>query len=257
MVMNILYEWVKGKIKKEWIVSFSASFIIGILAYGYIMANHFLTYDSMWNLYSEQDMISSGRQFLTYACKISSDYDLPWLNGVLAIFYMALTTIFICDLFDIKNRLSIALISGLFVTFPSIISTFAYTYTIDGYMFALLIATISVWISKKYKYGFVLGIILLGVSLGIYQAYLSYVMVLCVLITLLSLLYEEKVLSILVQMGKYIIMGIGGYVFYFLTLKLMLSLKGQELSGYQGTDAINNFSLTVLPEGLKSAFTRS
>lgn len=253
-VIEDIWKQIKEKIKIEWIISFVACFVIGFLTYGYLMANHFLTYDSIWNLYSEQDMITSGRQFLTYVCKISSNYDLPWLNGILAIFYMSVTSIFLNDIFEIRNKISIVLVSGLFVTFPSVISTYAYIYTIDGYMLAMLIATIAVWVTKKNKLGFILGIFLLGFSLGIYQAYLSYVMVLCVLLLLISLLYDDEMKKIFIQAGKYILMGIGGYLFYIITLNVMLAYKGQTLSGYQGTDAVNRFSVSGIPEGMKSAF---
>ena len=81
-------KWIK-QMKSQWKAAFSGTFLIGFLTYFYTMSHHFLTYDSMWNLYSAQDMITSGRQFLTYACRISSDYDLPALNGILAIFYLS------------------------------------------------------------------------------------------------------------------------------------------------------------------------
>ena len=129
------------KIKPQWKWAFLACFITGILTFGYTITNHFLTYDSLWNLVSEQDMITSGRQFLTYACKISTDYDLPWLNGIFAIFYMSITSILVVEGLEIRNKYLAALAGMILITFPSMTSTFCYTYTIDGYMLGLLLAT--------------------------------------------------------------------------------------------------------------------
>ena len=251
--LNDIYQWMKNKIKKQWIVAFFATIVIGLFTYGYLMTNRFLTYDSMWNMYSDQDMISSGRQFLTYACGISSYYDLPYLNGFLAILYLAVTAIFLVEIFKVKNYISVVLVSGLLVTFPSIISTFGYSFTVDGYMLALLLVTIAFWVTDNKKYGCFLGAVLLGISLGIYQAYLAFLMILCVLTLLLYLLEERNYKRIFAKIGQYAVMGIGGYVFYVVTLNIMLSAKGIELSGYQGTDKINSFAFSQLPEGLNAA----
>ncbi|MBO5346826.1 MAG: glucosyltransferase domain-containing protein [Lachnospiraceae bacterium] len=249
-----IYKFLRTNIKRKWIVAFLSCFCIGLLTYGYILTHHFLTYDSLWNLYSDQDMISSGRQFLTYVCSISSDYDLPFFNGILAIFYLSITSVFLVEIFHMKSDITIALAAGLLVTFPSVISTFCYTFTIDGYMLALLLATIAFWVTDRKKFGCIPGALLLSISLGIYQAYLSFLMILCVLTLLLYLLKEENYKGIFKKIGNYAIMGVGGYVCYVLSLNGMLMWKGVSMSGYQGTDRINSFSLSQLPEGLKSAF---
>ena len=249
-----IYLSIKSKVSRQWIVAFISCCIIGLLTYGYIMTHHFITYDSMWNLYSDQDMITSGRQFLTYACAISSYYDFPFLNGILSIFYLAVASVLIVELFQVKNGICAALISGLLVAFPSVISTFCYTFTVDGYMLAVLMVTAALLITERKKFGFVWGALLLGISLGIYQAYLAYLMVLCVIMLLLQILEERNIRKVLVKVGQYAGMGVGGYAFYIVTLNMMLAAKGQTLSGYQGSDKVNSFSLSTLPQGIVTAF---
>ncbi len=254
MIAENIYLSVKKRIKAKWILAFIVCLIVGILTYGYIMANHFLTYDSMWNLYSDQDMITSGRQFLKSACSISSYYDLPWLNGVLAIIYLSISAIFLIEIFDVKSYFSVALISAVLVTFPSVISTFCYTYTVDGYMLAVLLAIVAFFLTDRKKWGFIFGIFLLGTSLGIYQAYLAFVMILCILKLLLEILEGKNNRLIYVKIGRYALMGIGGYLYYVGSLNIMLTLKNEQMSGYQGTDKVNGFELASIPTGLKSAF---
>ena len=254
LVAEAIFIQAKRRMKKQWLVAFIVCACIGILTYGYLMTNHFLTYDSMWNLYSDQDMITSGRQFLMNACSISSYYDLPWLNGVLAIIYLSITSIFLVEIFDVKSYFSVALIGSLLVTFPSVISTFCYTYTVDGYMLAVLLITSAFWLTDKKKWGFIPGIVLLGISLGIYQAYLAFVMVLCILKLLLNIIEQQSWKTFFVKIGQYAAMGIGGYLLYVVSLNIMLAYKGEQLSGYQGTDKINGFELSKIPMGLKSAF---
>ncbi len=83
-------------------------------------------------------MESLGRWFLPYASGISSSYELPWLNGILSILYISIAVVFICKTFDVKGRLTAALIGAVTVTFPTVISTFTYCYVTDAYSLAFL-----------------------------------------------------------------------------------------------------------------------
>ncbi len=249
-----IFKRIVGKIKPQWWAAFFACVVIGLLTYMYFMTNNFLTYDSMWNIYSDQDMITSGRQFLTYACGISSFYNLPWINGVLAIFYLALASVVVVEGLGIQSKTGAVLTAGLLVTFPAVSSTFCYMYTVDGYMLAVLLSALAFLITDRKKYGFIGGIVLLGVSMGIYQAYLSFTIILCILRLLTDLLDEDTLKPIWNKIWRYIVMGIGSYAFYVITLKIMLKVKTVEISGYQGTDRIGTFALAELPAGLKSAW---
>lgn len=238
------------KIKPQWWAAFWGCIVIGFLTYMYFMTNNFLTFDSMWNIYSDQDMISSGRQFLTYACGISSFYDLPWVNGVLAVFFLALAAVVVVEGMGIESKTGAVLAAGLLAAFPAVASTFCYSFTIDGYMIAVFLSALAFLLTDRKKWGFLPGMVCLGVSIGIYQAYYSFTIVLCLLHLLTCLLEKDTFKELWAKIWRYVVMGIGGYVFYFVTLKLMLRLKGAEISGYQGTDKIESFSLGDLPQGI-------
>ena len=253
-VLDKTIEQFQSKIKPQWVWSFLACFIAGFLSFGYTVSNNFLTADSLWNIVSDQDMITSGRQFLTYACKISTDYDLPWLNGVFAIFYVAVASVLVVEGLGIKSKYLAALAGMILMTFPSMTSTFCYTYTIDGYMLAVLLAVAAFLITDRKKWGFTVGIVLLGVSLGIYQAYFSVTIVLCILKLLLDILDGEKIKHLFSKIWKYLVMGIGSYVFYYVSLQLMLKVKQTILSDYQGVNNLEKLSLADIPQGVVSAY---
>lgn len=248
------FKGMMNKFSKAEKYAFISCMVAGLLTHMYAMTNNFLNFDSMWNIYSSQDMISSGRQFLTYACGISSYFDLPWINGVLAIFWLALASVVLVRIFKIDNVLAGAMTGIVLVTFPAVTSTFFYSYTVDGYMLAVFLAVLSVYLAEKYKWGFIPSIFILGFSIGVYQAYFSLAIVLCMLLLLMRLL-EEDAKPLLVKAAKFVAMGVGAYIFYLVTLKIMLAVKGAEMSGYQGSDAVNGVSLSVVGKGLKSAFT--
>ncbi len=254
VTVDDIFKSIYKKIKPQWWVAFLACIVIGLLTYMYFMTSNFLTYDSMWNIYSDQDMITSGRQFLTYACGISSFYDLPWVNGVLAILFLAIASVIVVEGMGIESRIGAALAAGLLVTFPTISSTFCYSFTVDGYMLAVLLAALAFLLTDRKKWGFLPGIVCLGVSIGIYQAYFSFTIILCVLRLLTDLFEKDAIKEIWNKIWRYMVMGVGGYAFYYITLKIMLAIKGTAISGYQGTDKIESFSIADLPQGIEQAF---
>lgn len=251
--MDKLIKRIGEKVKPQWRFAFWGCVVAGLLMHMYPMTHHFLTGDSLWNQYSTQDMISSGRQFLTYACGISSYYDLPWVNGILSVLYLALTAIVVVESLEIKGKICAALTGILLVSFPVIVSTFCYAYTIDGYMLAVLLSATACLITHKYKWGFLPGMIMVGIALGIYQGYYSFTILLCILCLMKDALSERKGKEFVMPSLRYMAMGVGGYLFYVITLKLMLLLKGVSMSGYQGTDRILQFTLSELPRGIIAA----
>lgn len=242
-----------NKISVQCKAAFFGAVIIGLLDYLYTITNHFLTLDSMWNLYSSQDMISSGRQFLTYACSISSYFDLPAVNGLLAILYLGITAALVVYIYEIKSNVLSVIVGGLIVTFPAVSSTFCYTYTVDGYMLSLLLVTLAFVFTEKYRFGWIPAAVLIGISLGIYQAYYSFIIVLCITKLLLYLVYEKKIRDILTKALRYVLAGVIGYLLYVITLKLMLAIKNVALSGYQGSANVLGFELKTIPVNIYKA----
>lgn len=237
-MIDSLVEKSFAHIKKQWKWAFAAALVVGIMTHMYVMTNNLMTPDGTWNIYSDQDMLILGRQFLTYACGISSFYNLPWLNGLLAILYISVTAVVIVEVFNIKSSVLASLTGGLLCTFPTVASTFCYIFTIDGYMLAMLLSVLAVLITDRHKWGWIAGTVLIGFSLGIYQAYYAMSITLCILILLKEVLNNKETKQILLKAGRFVLMGISGYIFYVITLKLMLTVKNVEVTGYQGTDKL-------------------
>jgi hypothetical protein len=168
------------KIKQEWKTVFFAVLGIGLFTHGYLFLNNFLSADAMWNLYADQNIITSGRWFLSVACGISSYYQIPWVIGCLSLIWIGISGITLVEIFSIKSKSVCILMAGILVTFPALISTFSYIYTADGYMLAVCLVCVSILLLNKYKWGFLPAGILLGCALGIYQAYLAFAILLCI-----------------------------------------------------------------------------
>ena len=79
-------------------------------------------------------------------------------------------------------------VSGLVITFPTVVCTFSYLFTADAYFLSALLAVLAVYAAKKLDKGWIISVLFLACSMGIYQAYFSYAsgmfaaMILCMLL---------------------------------------------------------------------------
>ncbi|MBQ2802392.1 MAG: glucosyltransferase domain-containing protein [Lachnospiraceae bacterium] len=239
------------KMKKEWKLAFLSALIIGLFIHLPMMLSDIPNHDGLASMYFDQNMITSGRWFLTVACGISSYFTLPWLIGLLGMFYLSLTAVALTELLELHDSLTIVLASGLLVAFPSLSSTFAYVFTLDGYMMALFLAVLAVLLVGKYRLGFVAGGICLAFSMGIYQAYLPFAILLCIYCIIIIMMEKDGLKNKILCSLKYLYMGGIGVALYYILLHILLKIQGKELASYQGISgmggaAIQNTGLTSL-----------
>lgn len=244
-----VFQMWKKNIKSEWKLAFMAAVVIGLIVHLPMMLSDIPNHDGLDSMYFDQNMITSGRWFLMVACGFSSYYTLPWLIGVIALLWLGVTAALLVEFLEVKDRVTIVLISGLLVTFPALASTFAYVFTMDGYMLALMLAVAAVVCVKKLKYGFLPGAVCLAFSLGTYQSYLAFTVILCIYGILMLALENGTVKDKFKKALQYLYMGILGVVLYYGILQVLLKLQGKVLDTYQG---INSMESGILSGGVSS-----
>ncbi len=233
-----------GKIRREWKLAFLTCFVLGLLIHMPVLLSDIPNHDGLDSMYFDQNMITSGRWFLTVACGLSSYYTLPWLIGILGLGYLGCAAAALCELLEVRKTWAVMLVSGLLVSFPALASTFAYVYTLDGYMLALLLSVLSVLFTKKWKLGFVPGALCLAFGMGIYQGYLSFAMILSIFAIWMLLAGEEAdqkgtALKDRIRGAfRYLYMGALGAALYFVILQVLLWIQGKKLDNYQGIDGL-------------------
>ncbi len=94
----------KNAIKPQWKTAFFAALIIGFLTHLFMFTNAIPNHDSLLNIHMSQKKFSLGRFFLSPFSGISSYFDLPWVNGALSIFYLALTSAALTELFGLRKK---------------------------------------------------------------------------------------------------------------------------------------------------------
>ena len=143
----------RTKIKNTWKIAFLSAFVLGILIHLPVMISDIPNHDGLSSMYFDQNMITSGRWFLSVACGFSSYFTIPWIIGLIGLLWLALTAVALTELLELADPLVIMAVSGLLVSFPALASTFAYVFTMDGYMMALFLAILAVLFTKKQKKG--------------------------------------------------------------------------------------------------------
>lgn len=254
---------IRKKTKKEWCIAFASTFIIGLLIHFYKFSNTLLNHDSVFNFYHSQNMVGSGRWLLSVACSFSSFFDLPWVTGILSLIFISLTTVVIIDLFEVKNPVVIGLTGGLLVSFPAITEALFFGFTADGFFLSMLLAAIAARLQKindnKISH-LILSMLLICCSCGIYQAYVSFALMLLLCHFIFYVLNHEdvKTADCFKWIGRQIINFGGGLGLYFVIWKICLKVEHFTATSYQGINDLK-FSFgtitSAIPDIIKSFVT--
>lgn len=235
--------YLKRRIKPQWRTAFFAALIFGLLIHMPALISDIPNHDGLDSMYFDQNMITSGRFFLTVACGFSSYYTIPWLIGLIGLLFLAAACAALTELLEIEDSLVIILLSGLLVSFPALASTFAYVFTMDGYMMGLFLSVLSVLLVRKTSKGFIWGGISLALSMGIYQAYLPFAIILSIYSVIVILIDGGNVRDKIKSIFNYLYMGITGVALYYIILQVLLKIEGKELAGYQGISGMDSIGI--------------
>ena len=82
----------KTKIKTTWRIAFVSALVLGLLIHLPVMLSDIPNHDGLSSMYFDQNMITSGRWFLTVACGFSSYFTIPWVIGLIGLIWLALTS---------------------------------------------------------------------------------------------------------------------------------------------------------------------
>ncbi|WP_414698513.1 glucosyltransferase domain-containing protein [Peptacetobacter sp. AB845] len=249
-----ILQFYREKLKKEYKIAFISTFIIVMLVHIYKFTNSLPNHDTVYNYYANQNMIGSGRWALSWACGMSSYYDLPWINGLMSCIFISLTVVVIVALFKMKNPVLIGLTGGLLAAAPATTETIFFLFTADGYMVSMFLAALGVYFSRieeKSKLKLVLGIVCICVSCGIYQAYVSFALILAICYFINELLknnYEKK--EYFKWIFKQIIVYTIALASYYVIWKLSMRFTGVAANSYQGISEVGKIKKGFIKEGL-------
>lgn len=205
------------------------TFIFGIIAHGYCYFNELLSHDSLYEMLGGHEynvrMLQNGRFMKPIYVRFRGNITLPTYIGFISLFFISLSTFTIIKLLDIKNNVFIAIICGILVTNYSITLTNAtYMHDVDAYSIALFCSSLSIYMFKNNKFGYIFGTLLLVITMGFYQAYFSVAIMLLMIVAIKELLSNKDTKEVIINNIKIlcfmIISILVWYGIFQLTLKV-------------------------------------
>ena len=235
-------------IEHQWKVCFFAVLIVGMFAHFYKITNWLPNWDSLVFRYDSQNMLPLGRWFLPVVCSVTSFYDLPYLNGLIAIIMHAIGSVLICKMFGVKKDITAFLIGAVIVSFPSVTSVLMYNYVADGYSIAFLFCCIAGCLITQKKPKYILSVCLITLSVAIYQAYITVIIVLLIAHLSHELIFEKRDVKYLLKKAAcYFATGLFAMILYTVILNLLLKITGTQLLEYQGINSSNAMTNINIP----------
>ncbi len=229
-----------SRLTRQQKTAFLSTFFIGFFCHIFIFTNSMYNNDDIRYLYVTFDKPELGRWLQTYAAGISSYFSLPAVNGILALVYAGLAAMVLVRIFDLRNTLGVILISGMLITFPTVAAIYSYMFAADPFLLSCLLGTLAAYFVTRTdaRWGWLAGAACLCCSVGIYQAYLAFTLILMLLFFVLMLLQPQQYpdRTILTMAIRYVLMLGVGMGAYYIGMTATLAAKHMELSSYQGID---------------------
>ncbi len=181
--------------------------------------------------------------------KLGLSYNLPTLNGLFFLTLLTVSAGFAVSFFEIKSRVSAALMGMLFLVFPTVSATLFFRFTAPLYGIGVLLAVLSAWCLRRFpKLGLPLSVLCGAVSMGIYQAYIPMTISMFVLSLIARSLEEETTIRDLIRRGLYDCLALVlTAAVYFLCQKIAETVSGVGLGDYKGLDTMGQIELKSLP----------
>lgn len=237
--------------------AFFAAFLGGMLIHLYRLCNFAMVVETPYYFYHIDNRADHGCWFLHVVTNLTSWLDMPYLNGIVAVFYLAIAIAIVVYLLGVQQKGTAALIGILFIASPPTASLMQFSYLADGFAMSMLLAVLAVfWVQKSTKerflirmFGIIMGAVSLCLSLGTYQANLDVAALLCVLLLLQKLLQQKT--SPIRQFFRFLGMGVGGVTLYLVVTQIILIVTKTSLTEHAGINAMGTVNITA---SLKALF---
>ncbi|MEG2021696.1 MAG: glucosyltransferase domain-containing protein, partial [Oscillospiraceae bacterium] len=221
--------------------AFISAFTLGMLTHMFIYTNLAFLHDSV-EIFNDSPMsYVGGRWAVPLFLKFNQNLFMPWTIGVLTCIAFSITVLCIVGLFDVKNPVTIWLLSAVIVTHPTVIAYHGFLSSAFAYGMSMALSAFCVFIAVKCKnkiISFILGVLILALSIGTYQAYLCFAAVLMLLYLIYIALEQDTTFKqVFLIAVRLLLLLISGIVVYYVISKGVLKYNNANWQGYRGIGA--------------------
>ena len=214
-----------------------------------LLSADILLNNGYYNGYSWE--VSLGR-FGLYALGLFKAFlSIKELEFFISIILIGIIIYVLINIFEIENTISKVLTSIIICVHPVISATLLFHYCSVGYLLAFLCGILAFYYYLK-KDKIVIPIILIIISLSMYQAYLSVIVTVFILYQI-KLLLDNKIDY--KKSFKYLLVIISGLLLYFILMKLSLLVLNIPSSSYSGANKVGLSLIGNLPRRIIDSYT--
>ena len=213
---------------------------MGIVVHLMACTNRIFTADDYGRMiiYGNEEF-SLGRLLLSSFQIISTTkYNINAVSGVVSILFLSATVELILAIFEVKKKISQVLIAAIIITSPCAFSTMVFPCASSAYFIAFFLAFLALFLLTKVETDkgvgcIILAMILIVISMMIYQIYATIIVVAFLTKLLVDYLCEDKSVINKVNLRNLCTI-IVGFVFYIFLYKLFFVILKIEPADYQG-----------------------
>ncbi len=226
--------------KADFMFVFKWTMLAFFIIHGSFFTRRFANEDYLHDFYKSGAVVRSGR-FIGGITNVMN----PWLIGVISACIFGVLIFLIIDMLKINSKFMKILTVFILLSFPTLATGFGYLFMVQVYSFALIFSVLAVYITDKYKFGFILGAVFLMLSLAAYQSYIGVSMTLCIMLILRNWYMDSQ--SKISKIFQFIAMGILGIILYMLIIKQIYPMLGIVLNNYKGISNMGAINISDLP----------
>ncbi len=231
-------------------IGFFTALVTGFIVHFFMLTNKITNVDDIGSVPGVGGGAILGRWLQEPLHEIFSQWAAPSLNGTMSILFISIATCFIVSALNVKTVTGAVLIPVVIMTFPSIASNMYYMFDSPMYGVAILLCSLNIYLTVKYKFGWIIGSVLQFLSMGLYQAYFAFTASVYILFLILVLL-DGKDTVVVFKKGIIclinLVLTMAGY---------LVSLKFVELSDYKGLNSIGSMAPIELIHAIARAYHR-
>lgn len=246
-----------NKVNKNALIAFFSAMVSGVLTHLFIMTNKVFNYNEFSVLFLDKEemtlgRMAEGRWFVGFIGQLIGDnYSMQMVTGIIGIMLLAVSAGMLVSLLSLKNRLYAVLLGGVLVVFPAVTSFMAFTQLGDAWFLSVFLAVWAVYICERWKWGHFAGLVMVGLSLAIHQAYVSVAIAVMFLVIFKAVYEQEAALKELFRkIIRYLVILIGGFVFYYIGVKVSAAVFDYSLSSYHGINEMTSFTIRGIAKGI-------
>lgn len=235
------------KITEQSGLAFISTVIMMISTHLYMFTNKIVNHDDVNRLLvgdTDEIKIQHGRWAGVIFDRVSGSFvGIPYIMGFISILAFAGTAVMLLSIFQVHKKITTVLLCGLLCTFPVSANIFLYSYIADVYFISMFLALWGVWLILQGKtVQAALGVMLLTLSCGCYQAFWCLGMAVLFLYFLLEFLeLEEEWKAFVVKAAKCLAMAVISLILYLLINKIVQSMTGYGATAYEGLDSMGQY----------------